>query len=197
MIRWYILPLERIGNTRLPMYLYHGRYPERGGVRANWSLMDYGDIDVCLARLDVTEEQHKELAEYKDVFAIPIATDRQKASSADLAALADYLEANSIPADWLTVNTDWGTVIRTIAKMCQFMQRLSAIAGEKPLSETMTLDTQQRDMSARKQMDVAVALTSMGFKADNLRDDTTMRATINDAAGQWGSRPILLGGQEL
>lgn len=33
MLRFYLLPLERIGNTRLPMYLYHGRYPERGGIQ--------------------------------------------------------------------------------------------------------------------------------------------------------------------
>lgn len=194
MTRFYLVPIESVGNTRGPEYFPWFFDPdpvaELAGVR--WSLKDYGVINQGVVAAEVTQAQHDFLAAQAEVFDFPENLDAAM-GSADRTALSNYLEAVAIPADWLSPADTYRTALRTVTGMFLFMQRYTAITGTNPLQSGLTLNTQFRNLNAVNQNAIRQTFTDLGYDDTVIRDNWTLRVLLKNAADQWGSRAIEFG----
>lgn len=99
MIRFYILPIIVIDDTRHPKYFGSRHNPT--GIRCEWGLLDYGLIDAALVAANVTVEQHDLLIANSDVASPPEDID-QNISDIAIPKVKDVLEQLRIPADWVS-----------------------------------------------------------------------------------------------
>ncbi len=197
MIRWYFMPIEVYGNTRLPMYLYHGRYPERGGIQvASWAMMDYGLINACLVVADVTQDQHEQLAAEADVAAAPENID-QNVSELAIPKVQAVLEALRIPAEWVDTTYTYRTLLRMVAGLFQFAQRYHGLYNEALIGSVSQLDLRWNQIPADRQNRIRATADSFGYDYSTVTNTTKVRKILMILANQWGAKPIYLGGQEL
>ena len=195
-IRYYILPVDIYNNPdsggreRGPMYLKWRRNPD--GLAVQWSAKDYGSIDMMVVAVNAEEADHTYLAAQSDVYAFPENLDVNP-SPAELSALEDYLEIAFIPAQWLSPSETWREALRTITGMFLFMQRLTGITGENPLTWGITLNTQFRNIDQQYQDAITEAFVTLDYDETVLRDNWTLRIILKNAADQWGERPIYFG----
>ena len=52
-VRFYILPIKRVGTTRGPKYFSWRYDPDPPGITCPWSMKDYGAIDECVIAADI------------------------------------------------------------------------------------------------------------------------------------------------
>ena len=76
-MRYYILPVDTVGNARGPKYFKWG--PSHPGY-VGWKGMDYGNEPVMLVAADLPPADHAVLAAQPDVIAAGIAAMRSSAS---------------------------------------------------------------------------------------------------------------------
>jgi hypothetical protein len=56
--RFYVLPIEQVGNRRGPKYLKWRYDPDPPGLDVIWNMMDYGLLPTALVVVDAPDEQH-------------------------------------------------------------------------------------------------------------------------------------------
>ena len=99
---------------------------------------------------------------------------------------------------WVTTFVTWRQVLRTVAQMMQFFQRLNAIQGNaRPFGATFSLATRWNQLSATQQAALRQAALSMGFSITSFAGSNNVRTMLKDMADQWGSKPIVIGGKQL
>jgi hypothetical protein len=194
MIRFYIAPIEQVGDYRGPEYfLWRYDADPLNSVDCRWSLKDYGSqINTGVLAADIEIDDHAYVSSQADVFSFPENIDVNP-SPAELSALEDFMEIAYIPADWLLPNMSWREVIRTITGMFLFMQRLTAITGDSPLDWGITLNTSFGDIPTDKQDAIIEAYDSLGYDSSVLKDNWTLRIILKNTADQWGDAPIYFG----
>lgn len=194
-VRFYILPVQRVTvdgrDYRGPMYLKWRMNP--GGLAVQYSLKDYGSIDMATVAVEATATDHTTLAAQANVYQFPENID-VKMTAAQRAALSDYLEAHAVPGDWIAAQDSHRTALRTVTGMFLYMQRLTALTGNvSPLDWGYELNTQWRNISAAHQAAIAEAAVSLGYSTAFIGANTQVRALLKNFADQWGAAPILFG----
>ena len=70
MNRFYIVPIERVGNCRGPEY-FHWMYDANPpSVHCDWGMIDGGDVALVVAK-NITEDDHAWLTAHADVTELP------------------------------------------------------------------------------------------------------------------------------
>jgi hypothetical protein len=190
MIRFYLLPIERISNARGPKY-FKWRY-NLTGIDCVWSMVDYGSIDMCVQAADITQADHDALILNADVYAFPENLDPVMTLT-ERSTLNTYIEAHGIPGDWLKSGDTFRSVLRTITAMMLYLQRALAILGypTDPFSG-YSLNTRYNQLPTNYQNALSQAANSLGYAWDVAANDQ-VRKIWKMMADQWGSQPILFG----
>ena len=192
--RFYVVPVIGTGADHTD-----GRRPKYfDTLGAAWSAMDYGAEPVMLVRAEVTAAQDASLRANADVFALPVNLD-VNLTTTEVTSVRTVLEALNIPAsNWVTTAVTWRQLLRTVAQMMQFLQRLNAVQGNTRLfGGTITLTTRWNQLNAAQQSALRQAASSMGFSTTALAGSSNFRAMLKAMADQWGNRPVVMGGIEL
>lgn len=192
MIRFYLVPIDRVGDYRGPKY-FKWRFGE--GIDCLWSLKAYGRVDVGLLAADITQTDHDALILNVDVFSFPENIELNM-TPADRSALQSYLEGMPIPipGDWLSPSDTYRTAIKTIAGMMMFMQRLTHIMDSAPETWGVTLNTQYKDFPPELQAGILQTINELGWDDSVIKDNWTVRVLWKNMADQWGDTPIIFGG---
>lgn len=190
------MPIEVYNNSRLPQYLFHGRYPERERIHCNWAMMDYGLINACLVVATVTQEQHEQLTAEADVAAAPENID-QNVSELAIPKVQAVLEALRIPAEWVDTTYTYRTLLRMVAGLFQFAQRHHGMHGEQLIDNVGQLDLRWNQIPAARRVRIRATADSFGYGYSTVTNTTKVRKILMILANQWGSVPIYMGGQEL
>jgi len=188
-IAFFFIPVMVVGSYRGPSYLKWRMNPE--GLDAQWSCKDYGSINnVMICAVNAAQADLDYLAAQDGVYTWPTNLD-ENMTSQERSAVSSYLEAQFIPANWLSPSDTRRTALRTTTGMYLYMQRLTAIAGN-PLTWGITLNTQYRNLTTEQQTALEEAATTLGYTWDVAPTDT-IRNILKAMADQWGDAPIYFG----
>jgi hypothetical protein len=193
-IRYYLVPIETVGEARGPKYL-RWRFTENPTpLGVTWSGMDFGLEPAMLVRADVTGGQHTTLSANADVVSIPTNIDANITADA-LPTVKAALETLNIPADWVTTAFTYRQVLRMVAGLFQFAQRHHGIHFERLFSFNM--DTQFSSLPLPVRQRLIATANSLNYDISGLSGSNTIRQILKDVADQWGDKPIILGGVEI
>lgn len=203
MIRYYLLPIERIDDAgtirRGPAYFDFRGHIEPGHVQVDnaageaWSMKDMGSVDMAVFAFNAAEAKHTDLAgRGPDVYQFPENLD-VTLSAAQRTALNTYLEAHNIPGDWLAPSDTWRQNLRIITAMFLYLQRTLAIIGypQNPFAG-ISLNTRYNQIANPLYDAMSQAATDLGY-AWGVTANTQVRRIFKLMADQWGARPIGFG----
>lgn len=192
-IRFYVLPIERDGTgiLRWPKY-FASRFNGGVGITADRNLIDYGLIDEGVLVANLGDADQAFLAAQPDVFAFPVDLDATMSQSEQI-TLTNLLETAQVPAQWLSGQQTYRSVLRTLTGMFLYMQRVSAILGVDPTTLGVALNTQWRNLPPALQTALQQAAVDLGYDFGGVNNNTTLRNVLKAMADQWGTRPIYLG----
>jgi len=188
-IQYFFVPVQVVGNYRGPSYLKWRFNPD--GLDVPWSCKDYGSINsVMVCAVNAEPADLAFLSAQEGVYTWPTALD-ENLPQAERSAVTAYLEAQFVPANWISPSDTRRTALRTITGMYLFMQRLTTVGGN-PLEWGITLNTQFRDLTVEQQMALEDAAITLGYVWDVAANDT-IRNILKAMADQWGDAPIYFG----
>lgn len=170
----------------------------QAGIDARCTVIDYGQLPGAIAVADVTEEQHALLIAMSDV------TDLVPHSMIDAALTAEdaqrvtlALEQMSVPAQWVTAGQSWREVLRTVAGVFLFAQRMNGKYRAPVVPEGYTLDSTWADLPVETQQQLLDIVSELRVDYMGAGPETTLRSTHAWLAGAWEGEPIMLGGVVL
>ncbi len=189
-IRYYIVPIERVGTGRGPKY-FKWRLGT-GTIDCQWAMVDYGLVDQAVVAADISDIDAATLAAAADVMAIPVALDNKLTSGA-VSTAKTWLESIGVPAGWVTTALTYREVLRTVTALFLFMQRVCAILGRKVTVTKTALGTQFRNLPADVRAAITQAADEQGFDRSGVSNTTTLRVILKLMADAWDDTPILFG----
>lgn len=195
-VRFYVLPVERVGSARGPEYLpwRHDANPAESVAVANWSMKDYGLIDRAVLAVDATNAQHTTLNGKPGAIQFPANLDATPTAQ-QRTTVKDALESQNIPSGWVGAGDTWRSILRGVTGIFLSMQRVTGIVGTDPAEWGVTLDTTFDAFPAEVQDAFTLAAQELG--AASIPASATLRAILRTMADRWEERPILFGFVEL
>lgn len=185
-VRIYLMPI--IGGTgftdpRRPKYMT--TFPA-----FTWAMMDCGFEPVAIVGVqDIDVGTHATLVANLDVTALPANLSQQ--IGAQLTAVQTAVAALNIPEDWIQSTFTYLQVLRVVALMFLFMQRLyGTLPNVRLFGGTVTLATTISQLPANVRTALSTAATSLGFDTAGLTGATTLRAALKAMADQFQSIDI-------
>jgi len=190
-IRYYLMSALEVDNRRCPKYMFVD-YADLNpaGLNVQWNAMDYGLVPVFLVRANVTTAQHAALAAQPDVISVPENINNQIGGA--LPQVEAALEALHIPAGLVSSTNTYKEVLRAVARIFQFFQRMHGMFGEKLIDGPVGLNTQWSDIPDGARSNLRDAADSMELDYSSVIATTTVRQILKMFAGQYGD-PILFG----
>lgn len=188
----YLLPLVGAGthdDRRRPAYIA----TEAPGVE--YTLMDFGMEPVCLLHIHTTGAQDTALQAHADVFALP--ANVAQVIGGQLAAVQNVLATFNIPEDWVQATMTYRQVLRRIALMCQFMQRLAVFLPTPLFTGGVTLATRFNQLPAATRTVLQAAAGDLGLDTSGLTGATTLRVILRNLADQLVIDTVFLGEESL
>jgi hypothetical protein len=138
------------------------------------------------------QADHDYLAAQLSVYQFPADLDVAMGATAR-AEISVYLEGVAVPADWLGPQDTFRTALRTVTGMFLFMQRLTAITGDDPISAGLELNDRYDSVPQLWRDGILQAYGDLGYDDSVVRDNWTLRVILKNTADQWGARPIHFG----
>lgn len=189
--RLYIVPRTGTGtfeDTYRPKYIAD----LKGGP---WVGMPFGLEPHILVSTDLSGEDHATIAAYSDVIVIPANLDNTIGTNRD--AVVNALGTLNIPAGWVTSAMTYREVIKPVAAIFQFAQRLKGHGNIRIFDTGITLSTKFNQLPAAVRTKLKGAAESMNFDTSSLSGTSTIRQILKEMADQWGDKEIKLGGITL
>lgn len=190
MIRFYILPVQQVGNRRGPMYLRWRMNPD--GLDVRWSMKDYGLINAALVAAEVTQDQHEQLVAEPDVAAAPENIDNNISELA-IPQVQAVMEVLRIPADWVTSDYTYRALLRMIGGLFMFAQRYHGMHNEALIDSTAQLDLRWNQIPKDRQDRIKATADDLGCNYDAVLPPWLVRRVLKHLAEQWANWPILFG----
>jgi hypothetical protein len=188
--RIYIVPRIGSGVITDP---YRPAYFGSQGLDMPWAAMDYGGAAVFIVGADTDDAQDATLTGQADVIGLPADLDTTIGTVARRNAVRAFLEARDIPGNWVQTATTYRTILRTVAGLFQFAQRLRGRTKRQLFRGGFTLATQWQNVPADVRADVLDAAQSFGYDTSGVTNTTTMRAILQALGNAWGAQAINLG----
>jgi hypothetical protein len=189
--RLYIVPKIGTGagdDAYRPKY-----FKDLDGV--SWSAMDYGLEPHFLVASELTTDQHNTLVANADVIAVPANLDAQVGTNRD--AVVDALETLNVPAGWVTTTMTYRKILKIVAAIMLFAQRLHGHGGIRIFESGITLSTKFNKLPAATRTKLIAAAQSMNFDTSSLAGTSTIRQILKAMADQWSVKDIKIGGLVL
>lgn len=161
-------------------------------VGVSWNAMDYGLEPHFLVASELTTDQHNTLVANADVIAIPANLDAQVGANRD--AVVDALETLNVPAGWVTKTMTYRKILKIVAAIMLFAQRLHGHAGLRIFASGITLSTKFNQLPANVRTKLIETAQSMNFDTSSLSGTSTVRQILKAMADQWGLKDIKIGG---
>lgn len=193
-IRYYIVPIERVGSGRGPKY-FKWRLGT-GTIDCQWAMVDYGLVEQAVVAADISDTDAATLAAAADVLTLPANLDGTLTLAARNTART-WLEGIGVPAGWVNTGMTYREVLRTVTALFLFMQRVCAILGRTVTVKAGALDTQFRNLPADVRAAITQAADEQGFDRTGVSNTTTLRVILKLMADAWEDRPILFGFTQL
>lgn len=188
-IQYFMIPVQVVSYMRGPSYLKWRGNPT--GLDVPWSCKDYGTVNnVMICAVDAETADLTWLSAQDGVYAWPTALD-ENLPQQERSAITAYLEAQFVPANWVSPSDTRRTALRTVTSMYIYMQRLTTIAGN-PLDWGITLNTQFRNLTPAHQVALETAASSLGYTWEVVPNDT-IRNILKTMADAWGDAEIHFG----
>lgn len=176
-IRFYLVPKIGAGTGADP---YRPKYfqstPTVRDIAGGFLSMDYGLEPVYLVRAEVTAGEHTAIAGQSDVIAAP--TNLDATIGAALATVQTALETKGIPAGWITAGLTFRTVLRAVAQLVTFAQRLHGTGNVRVLPPGITLDSTIGDLTVTQRQKFLAAAVTFGLDTSPVVLSTTIRAAL-------------------
>jgi hypothetical protein len=188
--RIYIVPRIGTGAITDP---HRPAYIGSEGLTMSWTAMDYGGAPVFIVAADTDDAQDATLIGQADVIGLPVDLDATMGTVARRNAVRAFLEARDIPGNWVQTATTYRTILRTVAGLFQFAQRLRGRTRRQLFRGGFTLATQWQSVPADVRADVLDAAQSFGYDTGGITDATTMRVVLQALGNAWGARELTLG----
>lgn len=207
MYRFYIVPIE---TYQSPNTLYRGpkyfpwKWSHMVDPQSNllelegvtWGNLHYGRENSMIVCADVTPAQHTLLAAQPGIMSLPENIDQTMTSGAVTTAKA-YLENLSIPAGWVNTSLTYRSVLRTIAGMFMFVQRIGGISKKKISELGITLETQWKNILTATQIIIRDAADSLGLDSSAVTGNTRVREILKIMADQFSTHTYQIAGYTL
>lgn len=189
-IRVYLMPIVLDEKShRVPKY--------KALFQADWSMMDYGFEPVCLVGVEnISAANHTAVVANGDVTALP--ADLTQQIGAQLTLVQNALAGLNIPENWVQSTHTYLQVLRVVALVFQFSQRLNSTLPNVRLFDTgITLATRVNQLPSNVRTALSDAATSLGFNTAGLGGNTTLRTALKNMADQFSSIEVVVGSQTL
>lgn len=128
--RIYLMPMieKAVPTGPLPGDVRYVRAPKYEPAGPSWAI-DLGEAgqDECLLGAYTTTEEHLAAQNATDVLCIPEDLDNAVGGAKNV--VQQELETRNMPSDWVTPATLWRDVVRRVAALALFLQRISGIMG--------------------------------------------------------------------
>lgn len=185
--RFYILPIEQVGNARGPEYLSwrfdQNPIAELAGIQ--WSMKDYGAVNTAIVAANVTAAQHAILAAQPGVISIPANLDEQVGTTR-LAATQAAVESLQIPGDWIQATHTYRQIARYVTGLFLYGQRVTAISGGQPILRLEdNLDTQFKNLPLNIRTAMIQAANELQYDTSDILATNTLRVVLRKLADEW------------
>jgi hypothetical protein len=198
MFRIYLMPMVTQPFNPSDPNSPVGRMPKYRPA-GQWSIIDLGDIgqDECLMGAEVTEQEHQQAQNAIDVLTIPANLDSPVGQA--LATVQTELEARSIPSDWVSSTTLWRDVVRRVAGLALFLQRLSGIIGRSTgdMKKLFSEATLSSAVPPRFRQPVQQAASELGIDLTGLTAQSTVRQLFARVTSEDRGMTVTLGGVSI
>lgn len=191
--RLYLTPLSGSGTKLDPRRPKYAADAESRDIP--WAMMDFGAEPLCLFSADIPDDLHAQFAAQPDVLALPLNLDQ--AIGAQLTTVQNALESRNIPAQWILDTHTYRQVIRIVAQLCQFLQRLNGLTASRLFKSGITLDTRFNQLSVTMRQLLVDAATSFNYNTSSLSGTSTLRNILKTMADQWSQIEMFIGGRAL
>ncbi len=190
----YMMPIIGVGTEIDPRHAkYDSTFLTRG---FSVALMDYGLEPVGLVFSPCDTATNILVVANADVFRLPDDLDTSP-NVAQVTAIQTRLEAWNLPAHWVTVALTWRTILRTVMAMFQFMQRFHAVSGLSPFAGGVNLDRTFSSLGVNVRQSLIDTAASLNFDTTGITGSMTLRVILKNVADQWGTQPLIIGGQSI
>lgn len=185
--RFYVLPIEQVGNARGPEYLSwrfdQNPIAELAGIQ--WSMKDYGAVNTGIVAANVTAAQHAILAAQPGVISIPANLDEQ-VGAARVVATRAAVESLQIPGDWIQDTHTYRQIARYVTGLFLYAQRVTAISGGQPILRLEdNLDVQFRNLPLNIRTAMIQAAAELQYDTSDILATNTLRVVLRKLADEW------------
>jgi hypothetical protein len=149
--------------------------------------MAFGLQPHVLVGADLSTFDHNTVVSNSDVIALPANLD-QSVSAGALTTVQNALEAMNIPAGWVTTSMTYREVLRKVAKMMFFFQRLKGVGLARLLTGSVALNTQFQDLPLNARQRLIAAADSLNLDRSGMSGSTTIRQIMKAMADQLPHR---------
>ena len=169
--RVYLLPMgvDEKGH-RLPAYIATD-IPD-----VATTVLDYGQEAACFLSADVSPAQHAALSAHADVTALP--ADLTQVIGGQLGAVQAALVSLNIPEDWVQSSDTYRQVLRVVATIFLFAQRLSAVQAARLFGGGVTLATRFNQLPVGVRQALRDTADSLGIDSTTLTGTMTLRQLL-------------------
>ncbi len=154
--------------------------------------MDYGLEAVMLIAADIQAADHTTISANADVVSIPANIDANL-TAAGVTQTKAALEAINIPAEWVTTALTYRQVLKQVAKVFQFFQRLHGLGAGQVFTGGVNADTVFSSLPQAAKLSLSAAADSFGFDKTTVSGSSTLRQIFKAMADQF-SGSINFGG---
>lgn len=189
---FFIIPIELVQNPhpRIPQGRRVKYLPDMNVTRA---ICHFADTGIVFVRdTNITEEQLAQLMLNSDVIQVTSEMlDIQIGS--DLTKFQTALEAQHLPAKWVTASMTYRAVLRMLVGMAMLIQRCNFhLQSRLPMAGN--LDKTVSQMSSNIRQKLSMAVESLGFDKSAITGATTIRSALAIIGKQCVDKfPIALG----
>jgi len=194
----YLIPVIRRGHPiyRIPKYFWHSPsgyegLPELENVRQGHQLTHkLEDLYVLIANLDATQEAA--LLAQPDVIAIQD-LDNTIPNITVRDIIRSYLEAVSIPSQWVVVGMSYRIILRVVIGLWRFRAIIQHFAGHRIFLETLNLDKTIGELSTEMRDALAATSDALDLDYSSITGLTTIREMLYIAGQQFATIEYQLG----
>ena len=177
-LRFYIVPMEQVGNQRAPKYFGGPRIPgipELDGVAM--SCQDFGLEKIFVVGSNLTTAQHTALMANVDVLAIPTNLDAN-VSAVALNTIQTALENLKIPGTWITTENTYRQVVKFALAVAFLNQQMHALINTSLFESSANLDTRMNQIPVATRNALSQGAQRLGLDVDAIKGTTTIRQAL-------------------
>lgn len=190
MLRFYLVPIIGTGTDDDPLVPKYIAAADKA-----YNAMDYGLRETMLVSVDVTGAEHTQLSGQPDVISVPADIDQEVGGATG--AVSSALETLRLPANWVQSTHTYREILRIVAGVFQFAQRMSGLTGQHIHDSGVTLNTAFENMPGVLRTALIDTANDLEYDWSGTTGAITLREILRIFAEAWGSRVFLFGTVEL